>query len=60
MVGIMIYNNSYRTDSGTKGPEGWKGWLEELFCDEDRMGLDSLKRLIRLDTGYWQLVASTE
>ena len=56
----MTYNNSYRTNPCTKGPEGWKGWLEELFCDKEIMGWDSLKRLIRLDTGYWQLVASTE
>ena len=27
----MTYNNSYTTNPSTKGPNGWKGWLEELL-----------------------------
>ena len=30
-VGIMIYNNSYRNNPSTKGPDGGQGWLEELL-----------------------------
>ena len=49
-TGLILAQKGQMVDRG-----GWRS-----FCDEERKGRDSLMKLIRLDTGCLQLVASTE